>query len=664
MVTWPWDAGPRPLHASIIGSILEADLGGCPVSPVFAMLRMWALILSISATASAFWSSSCPLYGDGRRSDAEWNLVNCSAHRSDSCCTQQDEMAALNDLPENGLVIDAPSGCYEVLNYMQCYFCSSEQADWTDENGKVTICKSLCYRTWAHCRHGYVGGVKLAHKYSGHMEFCQAQNFEVEDDCGDKKCETLNKFATCYGITSDPVAVVVKVGASAYKEGPGWYTYSRFGRGVRRLEEISNDDDDEDAAEDDDGSGDAATAAINATTQTVVGPLGQIGQMLSRLTARSAWPCGDARATGCAEFAGSSAASKMAAIEALVAQGVAIRDAMASIPLSDADAAPEEDDEEDDEADGAAPQEADEKDEEADDAMPQDNSGQLEDEQDEEADDAMLQLEDEEDGARRPLKEEPPRNSDGTPAGGGNAASRRRLATSGGDDDVAYCPYFGNREPSPQWSLSNCSWYVARAQDHRAGGVVTRAASRVCAGTSQTAVATPQRRRLCWPSGTPRPSPTSAASARACSTSCTATRATLRSPSGSPPSIRPSTCARASATGCTRRAATPFTKARRSRSRSRRARTCASCSSSTWRTTTKRVASTSTTARTASRTVGSSCRTRRMRRAGVPCRGSRPSARSSRSPRSACPTTPRLAALRRARRAAARRPARAWAARP
>ena len=294
---------------------MEADLGGCPVSPVFAMLRMWALILSISATASAFWSSSCPLYGDGRRSDAEWNLVNCSAHRSDSCCTQQDEMAALNDLPENGLVIDAPSGCYEVLNYMQCYFCSSEQADWTDENGKVTICKSLCYRTWAHCRHGYVGGVKLAHKYSGHMEFCQAQNFEVEDDCGDKKCETLNKFATCYGITSDPVAVVVKVGASAYKEGPGWYTYSRFGRGVRRLEEISNDDDDEDAAEDDDGSGDAATAAINATTQTVVGPLGQIGQMLSRLTARSAWPCGDARATGCAEFAGSSAASKMAAIK-------------------------------------------------------------------------------------------------------------------------------------------------------------------------------------------------------------------------------------------------------------------------------------------------------------------------------------------------------------
>jgi len=56
--------------------------------------------------------SPCPMFGDGRVSSSQWNLMNCSNHRPNSCCTQQDVMAAFSELAPSGLVRDCvyPTG--------------------------------------------------------------------------------------------------------------------------------------------------------------------------------------------------------------------------------------------------------------------------------------------------------------------------------------------------------------------------------------------------------------------------------------------------------------------------------------------------------------------------------------------------------------------------
>ena len=55
-----------------------------------------------------------------------YNLQNCTWHRDNSCCVQQDVMAAFQDLRGVGLDLDTPPGgmCREVMTYVMCHFCA------------------------------------------------------------------------------------------------------------------------------------------------------------------------------------------------------------------------------------------------------------------------------------------------------------------------------------------------------------------------------------------------------------------------------------------------------------------------------------------------------------------------------------------------------------
>ena len=72
------------------------------------------------------------MFGDGRVSTPQHNLQNCTWHRDNLCCTQQDVMAAFQDLRGVGLDLDTPPGgmCREVMTYVMCHFCAYESRVW------------------------------------------------------------------------------------------------------------------------------------------------------------------------------------------------------------------------------------------------------------------------------------------------------------------------------------------------------------------------------------------------------------------------------------------------------------------------------------------------------------------------------------------------------
>ena len=74
------------------------------------------------------------MFADGRVSTPQYNLQNCTLHRPNSCCVQQDVMAAFQELGAHDLVLDGGpnSVCRDVMTYLMCHFCAWDQANWYD----------------------------------------------------------------------------------------------------------------------------------------------------------------------------------------------------------------------------------------------------------------------------------------------------------------------------------------------------------------------------------------------------------------------------------------------------------------------------------------------------------------------------------------------------
>ena len=310
-------------------------------------LLLASAALSALAVVRTVRSADCPLFADGRSAEPNWNLLNCTAHRPNSCCSQSDETAALGDLAEDGLVINAPPSCYEVLNFMQCSFCSGQQVDFVDaKTTKITICEHLCYRVWKQCHKGFVNGVQLKNKYADGIAFCEANNFDVLEDCNNKKCTKVTYSRYCFGTASDPLASML---SSIDDGGAEALVQTRWGRrrasssvgdgddevdevdGGDEFDEIDGDDDD-----DDDDNADAHSLKHRLARLVQVDWDGLapsfLGDDLSDSSATRAGECAESTSPGetgrCAGFAGSPAERQLAEIHALIADGVGTRAAI------------------------------------------------------------------------------------------------------------------------------------------------------------------------------------------------------------------------------------------------------------------------------------------------------------------------------------------------
>ena len=154
-------------------------------------------------------NSACPMFADGRVSTPQYNLQNCTLHRPNSCCVQQDVMAAFQELGAHDLVLDGGpnSVCRDVMTYLMCHFCAWDQANWYDAGAAasggraVTVCASLCHRVFHYCQGAYFRGQVVGWFFRDGIEFCEAQNFAVMDD-GDYRWPTQG--ARCFGSDSDP----------------------------------------------------------------------------------------------------------------------------------------------------------------------------------------------------------------------------------------------------------------------------------------------------------------------------------------------------------------------------------------------------------------------------------------------------------------------------
>ena len=154
-------------------------------------------------------NSACPMFADGRVSTPQYNLQNCTLHRPNSCCVQQDVMAAFQELGAHDLVLDGgpDSVCRDVMTYLMCHFCAWDQANWYDAGAAasggraVTVCASLCHRVFHYCQGAYFRGQVVGAAFRDGIEFCEAQNFAVMDD-GDYRWPTQG--ARCFGSDSDP----------------------------------------------------------------------------------------------------------------------------------------------------------------------------------------------------------------------------------------------------------------------------------------------------------------------------------------------------------------------------------------------------------------------------------------------------------------------------
>ncbi|XP_065890364.1 riboflavin-binding protein-like [Dysidea avara] len=128
----------------------------------------------------------CPLYGLNRtiqfgRDDPQQQLKECFPFYQDgSCCKRYEEQAVFGRFQE--LRFSGGSDrCDLFMNYLMCHICSPDQASWySAETQQVTICGQFCNRLWDSCGNARLGYRRFRDLYSSGRDFCQSQNFDVQ----------------------------------------------------------------------------------------------------------------------------------------------------------------------------------------------------------------------------------------------------------------------------------------------------------------------------------------------------------------------------------------------------------------------------------------------------------------------------------------------------
>ncbi|XP_067950696.1 riboflavin-binding protein-like [Watersipora subatra] len=124
---------------------------------------------------------TCPFVYEARPPSAEDGLRNCTWYSQYSCCKRTEVTSVFQGM----LPLDTPSGmdvakarhCRNLINYMMCYFCDPNQANWYTTT--VQICQPFCADVYTYCGEAAYNGVTIADSFASGEEFCAAQMFTV-----------------------------------------------------------------------------------------------------------------------------------------------------------------------------------------------------------------------------------------------------------------------------------------------------------------------------------------------------------------------------------------------------------------------------------------------------------------------------------------------------
>ena len=113
--------------------------------------------------------------GGGRTPKEAYSLSNCTWYKEQSCCRHTEVTSVFKAMMP---LETSNSKCYNLMNYLMCYFCSPEQEYWF-RSQRLHICTSYCSQIYSQCKDATYNGETIGKKYENGQKFCEAQLFNV-----------------------------------------------------------------------------------------------------------------------------------------------------------------------------------------------------------------------------------------------------------------------------------------------------------------------------------------------------------------------------------------------------------------------------------------------------------------------------------------------------
>ncbi|XP_031563722.1 uncharacterized protein LOC116299234 [Actinia tenebrosa] len=153
------------------------------IGRVVIIVALLYLNLTLLCDAQAMIRArQCTFFGQGRTPKEAYSLSNCTWFKEQSCCRHTEVTSvfqAMMPLETNN------KKCYDLMNYLMCYFCSPDQELWYKSN-QVHVCGTFCKQIYKNCKSASYKGETIGKKYPNGKKFCEAQLFVVKES--NKEC--------------------------------------------------------------------------------------------------------------------------------------------------------------------------------------------------------------------------------------------------------------------------------------------------------------------------------------------------------------------------------------------------------------------------------------------------------------------------------------------
>lgn len=120
--------------------------------------------------------------GQGRTPKEAYSLSNCTWFKEQSCCRHTEVTSVFQAMMP---LETSNKKCYDLMNYLMCYFCSPDQEQWYKSN-RVHVCSTFCKQIYENCKSASYRGEAIGKKYPNGKKFCEAQLFVVAES--NKNC--------------------------------------------------------------------------------------------------------------------------------------------------------------------------------------------------------------------------------------------------------------------------------------------------------------------------------------------------------------------------------------------------------------------------------------------------------------------------------------------
>lgn len=113
--------------------------------------------------------------GGGRTPKEAYSLSNCTWYKEQSCCRHTEVTSVFNSMMP---LETTNEKCYNLMNYLMCFFCSPEQEFWYHSD-RLHICNPYCEKIYDTCKDAKYNGKTIGETYTNGEKFCEAQLFKV-----------------------------------------------------------------------------------------------------------------------------------------------------------------------------------------------------------------------------------------------------------------------------------------------------------------------------------------------------------------------------------------------------------------------------------------------------------------------------------------------------